>query len=142
VDRSRLDDRTPYLYRTRDYGASWQLITNGIGANSFLRGIRQDKDAGSRSLLFAGTELGVYVSFDDGDHWQSLQLNLPFTSVRDLSIHAEDLVIATHGRSYWILDNITPLRQASEAAKANRFWLYRPAPAFRIDNDSFAGNTT
>jgi len=139
VDRSRLDDRTPYLYRTRDYGASWQLITNGIGANSFLRGIRQDKDAGSRSLLFAGTELGVYVSFDDGDHWQSLQLNLPFTSVRDLSIHAEDLVIATHGRSYWILDNITPLRQASEAAKANRFWLYRPAPAFRIDNDSFAG---
>ncbi len=139
VDRSRLDDRTPYLYRTRDYGASWQLITNGIGANSFLRGIRQDKDAGSRSLLFAVTELGVYVSFDDGDHWQSLQLNLPFTSVRDLSIHAEDLVIATHGRSYWILDNITPLRQASEAAKANRFWLYRPAPGFRIDNDSFAG---
>ena len=139
VDRSRLDDRTPYLYRTRDYGASWQLITNGIGANSFLRGIRQDKDAESRSLLFAGTERGVYVSFDDGDHWQSLQLNLPLTSVRDLSIHGEDLVIATHGRSFWILDNITPLRQASEAAKANGFWLYRPAPGFRIDNDSFAG---
>jgi photosystem II stability/assembly factor-like uncharacterized protein len=139
VDRSRLDDRTPYLYRTRDYGASWQLITNGIEANSFLRGIRQDTGAESRSLLFAGTERGVYVSFDDGDHWQSLQLNLPLTSVRDLSIHGEDLVIATHGRSFWILDNITPLRQASEAAKASGFWLYGPAPGFRIDNDSFAG---
>jgi hypothetical protein len=79
------------------------------------------------------------VSFDDGDHWQSLQLNLPVTSVRDLWIHGEDLVVATHGRSFWILDNITPLRQASEAAKAKAFWLYHPAPAFRIDNDSFPG---
>ncbi len=89
VDRSRLDDRTPYLYRTRDYGATWQLITNGIAADSFLRGIREDTE--SKALLFAGTELGVYVSFDDGDHWQSLQLNLPVTSVRDLTIHGEDL---------------------------------------------------
>jgi photosystem II stability/assembly factor-like uncharacterized protein len=139
VDRSRLDDRTPYLYRTRDYGATWQLITNGIAARSFLRGVRQDADAKNNGLLFAGTEFGVYVSFDDGDHWQSLQLNLPVTSVRDLWIHGEDLVIATHGRSFWILDNITPLRQASEAAKAKAFWLYHPAPAFRIDNDSFPG---
>jgi photosystem II stability/assembly factor-like uncharacterized protein len=137
VDRSRLDDRTPYLYRTRDYGATWQLITNGIPASSFLRGIREDTE--NKGLLFAGTELGVYISFDDGDHWQSLQLNLPVTSVRDLTIHGEDLVIATHGRSFWILDNITPLRQASEARKANAFWLYHPAPAFRIDNDSFEG---
>src|SRR5580692_787681 len=139
VDRSRLDDRTPYLYRTRDYGATWQLITNGIAAGSFLRGIRQDADAENKGLLFAGTEFGVYVSFDDGDHWQSLQLNLPITSVRDLWIHGEDLVIATHGRSFWILDNITPLRQASDAAKAKPFWLYHPATAFRIDNDSFPG---
>jgi hypothetical protein len=139
VDRSRLDDRTPYLYRTRDYGATWQLITNGIAAGSFLRGIRQDADAENKGLLFAGTEFGVYVSFDDGDHWQSLQLNLPITSVRDLWIHGEDLVIATHGRSFWILDNITPLRQASDAAKAKAFWLYHPATAFRIDNDSFPG---
>jgi photosystem II stability/assembly factor-like uncharacterized protein len=139
VDRSRLDDRTPYLYRTRDYGATWQLITNGIAAGSFLRGVRQDADAESKRLLFAGTEFGVYVSFDDGDHWQSLQLNLPVTSVRDLWIHGEDLVIATHGRSFWILDNITPLRQASDAGKATAFWLYHPAPAFRIDNDSFPG---
>jgi len=139
VDRSRLDDRTPYLYRTRDYGATWQLITNGIAAGSFLRGIRQDADAENKGLLFAGTEFGVYVSFDDGDHWQSLQLNLPITSVRDLWIHGEDLVIATHGRSFWILDNITPLRQASDAAKAKAFWLYHPATAFRIDIDSFPG---
>ena len=137
VDRSRLEDRTPYLYRTRDYGATWQLITNGIAPDSFLRGIRQDTE--SRGLLFAGTEFGVYVSFDDGDHWQSLQLNLPVTSVRDLTIHGEDLVVATHGRSFWILDNITPLRQTSDAAKANAFWLYHPAQAFRVDNDSFGG---
>ncbi len=142
VDRSRLEDRTPYLYRTGDYGATWRLITNGIAADSFLRVVRQDpvrQDKESSALLFAATELGVYVSFDDGDHWQSLQLNLPVTSVRDLTIHDEDLVVATHGRSFWILDNITPLRQASGAAKANAFWLYHPAPAFRIDNDSFAG---
>jgi photosystem II stability/assembly factor-like uncharacterized protein len=137
VDRSRLDDEAPYLYRTRDFGAAWQPITNGIAASAFLRAIREDPEY--KGLLFAGTELGVYASFDDGDRWQSLQLNLPVTSVRDLTIHGEDLIVATHGRSFWILDNITPLRQASEAAKANAFWLYQPAPAFRIDNDSFAG---
>jgi photosystem II stability/assembly factor-like uncharacterized protein len=137
VDRSRLDDRTPYLYRTCDYGSSWTFITNGIAPDSFLRAIREDTV--TKSLLFAGTELGVYVSFDAGDHWQSLQLNLPVTSVRDLTIHGDDLIIATHGRSFWILDNVTPLRQTSEAARGNGFWLYHPAPAFRIDNDSFVG---
>ena len=137
VDRSRLDDQAPYLYRTRDYGSSWQLITNGIAAHAFLRGIREDTE--KKNLLFAGTELGVYVSFDDGDHWQSLQLNLPVTSVRDLTIHGDDLIVATHGRSFWILDDITPLRQASDAEKANAAWLYQPAPAYRIDNDTFTG---
>jgi len=137
VDRSRLDDQTPYVYRTRDYGATWQLITNGIAANAFLRGIREDTER--KGLLFAGTELGVYVSFDDGGVWQSLQLNLPVTSVRDLTIHGDDLVVATHGRSFWILDDITPLRQALDAEKDNAFWLYHPAPAYRIDNDSFQG---
>jgi len=137
VDRSRLDDQTPYLYRTRDFGATWQLISNGIAADSFARAVREDTER--KGLLFAGTELGVYVSFDDGDHWQPLQLNLPVTSVRDLAIRGEDLIVATHGRSFWILDNITPLRQAADAAKANAFWLYHPAPAVRIDNDSFAG---
>jgi hypothetical protein len=102
-----------------------------------MRAVREHPQ--SKGLLFAGTELGVYVSFDDGDHWQSQQLNLPVTSVRDLTIHGEDLIVATHGRSFWILDNITPLRQAADAKKANAFWLYHPAPAFRIDNDSFVG---
>jgi len=137
VDRSRLDDQTPYLYRTRDYGAHWQPIAEGISAPAFLRAIREDPQA--RGLLFAGTERGACVSFDDGDHWQSLQFNLPVSSVRDLTIHGDDLVIATHGRSFWILDNITALRQTSEARKANLAWLYRPAAAIRVDNDDFVG---
>jgi photosystem II stability/assembly factor-like uncharacterized protein len=136
VDRSRLDDQAPYLYRTRDSGATWKLITEGIPHDAFARAIREDSQV--RNLLFAGTELGVYVSFDGGDHWQSLQLNLPGASVRDLTIHGDDLIIATHGRSFWILDNITPLRQAS-AAKASGNFLYAPAEAIRIDNDSFVG---
>ena len=137
VDRSRLDDQTPYLYRTGDYGATWQRITNGIPANAFLRCIREDAER--KGLLFAGTELGVYVSFDQGGHWQSLQLNLPVTSVRDLTVHGDDLVVATHGRSFWILDNITPLRQSFDAEKDPAFWLYRPAETYRIDNDTFTG---
>jgi photosystem II stability/assembly factor-like uncharacterized protein len=137
VDRSRLDDQKPYVYRTRDYGASWQLVTDGIAASAFVRAAREDPQI--KGLLFAGTELGVYVSFDDGDHWQSLQLNLPVTSVRDLTIHGDDLVLATHGRSFWILDDITPLRQTRESEKASRAWLFRPATAIRIDNDTFVG---
>ena len=137
VDRSRLDDMTPYIYRTRDYGASWQLVTDGIHAPAFLRAVREDPQ--TKGLLFAGTEFGIYISWDNGDHWQSLQLNLPVTSVRDMTIHDDDLVIATHGRSFWILDDITPLRQAQEAGKTNAAFLYRPAPAVRVDSDSFTG---
>ena len=139
VNRSRIDDRTPYIYRTRDYGATWQLVTNGIATPAFLRGVREDLQ--TKGLLFAGTEFGVYVTFDDGAHWQSLQLNLPVTGVRDLMVHGDDLVIATFGRSFWILDNITPLRQvpALGAVRASTPWLYRPATAVRVDNDSFIG---
>ena len=137
VDRHRLDDQKPYLYRTRDYGATWQLINDGIGASSFLRVVREDPQ--TRGLLFAATELGVYVSFDDGDHWQSLQLNLPVAAVHDLVVHRADLVIATHGRAFWILDDITPLRQVRDAMKAGNAWLYRPATAIRVDNDRFLG---
>jgi len=137
VDRGRLDDQTPYIYRTRDYGATWQLVTNGLAAPAFLRAVREDPQ--SKGLLFAGTEFGVYLSFDDGDHWQSLQLNLPISGVRDLTIHGDDLAIATFGRSFWILDNITPLRQALDARRASGPWLYRPATAVRVDNDSFTG---
>src|SRR5208337_3972511 len=137
VDRSVLDDQTPYIYRTHDYGASWQLVTKGISPGAFLRAVREDPY--TKGLLFAGTELGVYVSFNDGDQWAPLQLNLPVSSVRDLVIHGDDLVIATHGRSFWILDNITPLRQSAEAASAKGAWLYHPADAIRVDNDSFTG---
>ena len=136
VDRSRVDDRTPYIFRTRDYGSTWQPIDSGITAPAFVRAVREDPQ--SKGLLFAGTEFGVYVSFDDGDHWQSLQLNLPVTGVRDLTIHGDDLVAATFGRSFWILDNITPLRQA-RMVDAGKGGLYRPAVAVRIDNDSFSG---
>ena len=137
VDRSKLNDQEPYIYRTRNYGASWQLIAQGISAPAFLRAVREDPQ--TKGLLFAGTERGAYVSFDDGDHWQSLQLNLPVTSVRDLTVHGDDLVIATHGRSFWILDNITPLRQIHEAIKGNGPWLFNPATAIRVDNDTFTG---
>jgi photosystem II stability/assembly factor-like uncharacterized protein len=138
VDRHRLDDQQPYLYRTRDYGASWQRITDGIGAPSFLRAVRQDPQ--DKNLLFAGTELGIYVSFDDGDHWQSLQLDLPATSVQDIAVHGDDLVIATHGRSFWILDDISSLRQVNGAMRAAKAWLYSPAAAVRVDNDRFLGS--
>ncbi|HEV2401153.1 MAG TPA: hypothetical protein VGS27_29740 [Candidatus Sulfotelmatobacter sp.] len=136
VDRHRLDDQAPYLYRTRDYGQTWQPIIEGIPTPAFLCAVREDPN--HKGLLFAGTEFGIYISFDDGDHWQSLQLNLPVTSVRDLVIHGDDLVVATHGRSFWTLDNITPLRQVKEVREANA-WLYRPATAVRIDNAGFMG---
>ncbi len=118
VDRHRLDDQAPYLYRTKDYGKTWQPILTGIGASAFLNAIREDTR--QRGLLFAGTELGVYVSFDDGDHWQPLQANLPVTSVRDLVIHGDDLVIATHGRAFWVMDDITPLRQIAAGVNAEK----------------------
>lgn len=136
IDRHRLDDQAPYLYRTRDYGQTWQSIAEGIHAPAFLSAVREDPT--HKGLLFAGTEFGIYVSFDDGDHWESLQLNLPVTSVRDLVIHGDDLVVATHGRSFWSLDDITPLRQAT-SVRQDREWLYHPAIAVRIDNAGFMG---
>jgi len=137
VDRHRADDYKPYVYRTRDYGQTWQPITNGIAPTS-VNAIRQDPQ--KPGLLFAGTELGIYVSFDDGDHWQPLQLNLPITSVRDITIHGDDVAIATHGRSFWILDNITPLRQISAQSQSASATLFQPATALRIDNDVFLGS--
>ncbi len=137
VDRHRADDYKPYVYRTRDYGKTWQPISTGIAQTS-VNAIRQDTQ--KKGLLFAGTELGIYVSFDDGDHWQPLQLNLPVASVRDITIHGDDLVIATHGRSFWILDNITPLRQMDAHAQSANAWLFHPATAIRIDNDGFLGS--
>jgi photosystem II stability/assembly factor-like uncharacterized protein len=137
VDRHRMDDYQPYIYRTRDYGKTWQPITSGIAETS-VNAIRQDTQ--KQGLLFAGTELGIYVSLDDGDHWQPLQLNLPASSVRDITIHDDDLIIATHGRSFWILDNITPLRQMDAQVLAANAVLFKPATALRIDNDVFLGS--
>ncbi|MGH9452750.1 MAG: WD40/YVTN/BNR-like repeat-containing protein [Terriglobia bacterium] len=137
VDRHRLDDLKPYIYRTHDGGETWQKITNGIPDGSYLQVVREDPIR--RGLLFAGTETGVFVSFDDGDHWQSLQLNLPNCSVRDLALHGNDLVAATHGRSFWILDDISPLRQIDSQVAQAQTWLFKPATAFRIRPGSDEG---
>jgi photosystem II stability/assembly factor-like uncharacterized protein len=109
INSFRLDDLRAHIYRTRDFGKTWTEITHGIpdgGASNVVR-----EDPVRKGLLYAGTEGSVYVSFNDGDDWQPLQLNLPHTSMRDLAIHGDDLIVATHGRSFWILDDITPLRQ-------------------------------
>ncbi|MEO6259097.1 MAG: hypothetical protein ABIP63_02065 [Thermoanaerobaculia bacterium] len=137
VDRHRIEDVRPYIYRTRDGGKHWDLIVDGIPAGSFVNAVREDPVR--KGLLYAGTEKGVYVSFDDGDHWQSLQKNLPVTSVRDLVVHGNDLVIATHGRAFWILDDVTPLRQTAEAAAARGAYLFKPATAVRERPSGFTG---
>jgi photosystem II stability/assembly factor-like uncharacterized protein len=133
IDRHRLDDYKPYIFRTRDFGKTWTPVTSGLAEPAFLNAVREDTER--RGLLFAGTETGVYVSFNDGDAWEPLQLNLPVTSVRDLAIHGDDLVIATHGRSFWIMDNITPLRQTAQGD----VFLYKPATAIRITSEEFQG---
>jgi photosystem II stability/assembly factor-like uncharacterized protein len=136
IDRRRLGDRKPYIYITHDYGKSWKLSADGIAPTHFVRAVREDPE--QRNLLFAGTEFGIYVSFDAGDHWQSLQQNLPVTSVRDMTIHGSDLIVATHGRSFWILDDIAPLRQAA-AVNATKPYLFAPPVTVRVDNDAFQG---
>jgi photosystem II stability/assembly factor-like uncharacterized protein len=130
VSRFRLDDLHPYIYRTHDAGKTWQLITAGLPDDAPADTVREDPIR--EGLLFAGTETAVWVSFDDGDRWQSLQLNLPRTSMRDLCIHDNDLIVATHGRSFWILDDITPLRQIGTALASADAYLFRPAEAFRV----------
>ena len=136
VDRHRLDDQRPYLYITHDYGRTWRLSVNGIPPHDFLRAVREDPV--QKNLLFAGTEFGIFVSFDGGANWQPLQLNLPVSSIRDMDVHGSDLIVATHGRSFWVLDDIAALRQAV-AAQAKQAYLYAPPTAVRVDNDSFLG---
>jgi len=129
VDRHRLDDFKPYAWKTRDHGATWTAITTGLPEGAYVHAVREDpRKAG---LLYAGTELGVYVSFDDGARWQPLQLNLPMTPVNDLVVHGDDLVVATNGRSFWILDNLGPLRGAAALAPAETH-LFPPARALRL----------
>jgi photosystem II stability/assembly factor-like uncharacterized protein len=134
VSRFRINDMHPYIYRTHDGGKNWKLIVDGLPDFGPVDTVREDPVR--KGLLFAGTENAVWVSFDDGDHWQSLQLNLPHTSMRDLWIHDNDLILGTHGRSFWILDDITPLRQTS-AEVANSVHLFKPATAMRAQRDNY-----
>ena len=139
VDRHRLEDNEPYIYRTRDAGKSWQKITSGLPAVVYMQTIREDPK--QKGLLFAGNELGVFVSFNDGDQWQSLQLNLPPASARDLAIHGDDLIVATHGRGFWVLDDMTALRQIAgdEKIAQSDAHLFKPAEAIRMHAGSDDG---
>ncbi|MGH9454571.1 MAG: WD40/YVTN/BNR-like repeat-containing protein, partial [Terriglobia bacterium] len=129
INTFRIDDLRPHIFRTHDGGKSWTEITNGIPDGADVNVVREDPHR--QGLLFAGTERAAYVSFDDGGHWQSLRLNMPATSVRDLTFKDDDLIAATHGRGFWILDDITPLRQLSASVAASSAYLFRPEPAIR-----------
>ncbi len=134
ASRFRVDDLHPYIYRTHDGGTTWQQIASGLPDNAPVNTVREDPVR--KGLLFAGTETAVWMSFDDGDHWQSLQLNLPRTSMRDLWIHDDDLIVATHGRSFWILDDISPLRQMSPEITGKDAHLFTPESAYRVRRDT------
>ncbi|MGC2477880.1 MAG: hypothetical protein WA485_26310, partial [Candidatus Sulfotelmatobacter sp.] len=130
VDRHQFDDLKPYIYKTSDYGKTWSKLGAGIPDRTFVRVVREDPK--KRGLLYAGTEEGVYVSFNDGANWRPLKLNLPTVPVHDLLIKDNDLVVATHGRAFWILDDLTPLRQYSDDIAQKDLHLYTPATAYRI----------
>lgn len=130
------DDMRPYIYRTHDYGKTWTKITDGIKAPAYAHVVREDPN--HKGLLFAGTETGVYASFDDGGQWQPLQLNLPITSVRDFAIKNGDLIAATHGRGFWILDDISPLEQIQNNMKSQPVVLFAPAPAVRTSLSGYS----
>ena len=131
VDRHKLDDIKPYIYKTADAGKTWTAITNGIPEGAVVHAVREDPKR--RGMLYAGTELGVFTSFDDGAHWQPLQLNLPVSPVHDLVVKDDDLVVATHGRAFWVLDNLTPLRQANPQLAQSDSVLYQPQTALLLN---------
>ena len=126
----KFGDYTPYLYKTEDYGKTWSLITDGINSNYYTRVIRSDKKR--EGLLYAGTEWGMYISFDDGNSWSKFQLNLPVTSIRDLAVKDNDLVVATHGRSFWIIDDLTPLHQLNDNNHDDDAILFKPDLSYRM----------
>ena len=134
LSRYKFDDFTPYIYKTADHGESWERIDAGIAADqpeAWTRVVREDPER--RGLLYAGTELGMYVSFDDGTSWRSLDLNMPLTSITDLRVQAGDLAAATQGRGFWVLDDLSPLRQQAEAEAAEGHHLYTPSTAYRVN---------
>jgi photosystem II stability/assembly factor-like uncharacterized protein len=135
VDRHRLDDFKPYIYKTTEYGKQWTKLISGIPDNAYVHVVREDPKR--RGLLYAGTETGIYVSFDDGANWQSLQMNLPETPIDDLVVHGDDLVVATHGRAFWILDDITPLQQLDDRTQSEDAHLYTPRTSYRTRIFSF-----
>ncbi|HET9097091.1 MAG TPA: hypothetical protein VFN37_10545 [Candidatus Baltobacteraceae bacterium] len=137
VDRHRLDDNHPYIYKTHDGGKHWTSITGGIPANESVNVVREDPKR--KGLLYAGTERHVYVSFDDGAQWQSLQLNLPVASMRDIVFNGDDVILGTHGRGIWILDNASPLRQMTAAVEQSSAYLFKPSVAYRTRPGSDEG---
>jgi photosystem II stability/assembly factor-like uncharacterized protein len=137
IDRHRVDDLSPIILRTRDGGRSWARVARGIPDGSFANVVREDP--ARRGLLYAGTETGVFVSYDDGESWRTLQLNLPSCSIRDLDVRHGDLVAATHGRSFWVLDDVSPLRQFDAVAKATELALMTPRAALRLNAAPFQG---
>jgi photosystem II stability/assembly factor-like uncharacterized protein len=139
VDRHELDDFRPYIYKTSDYGKTWKLIVKGIPENTFVRAVREDP--ARRGLLYAGTETGVFFSLDDGANWQPLQLNLPTTPIHDLVVKNDDLVVATHGRSFWILDDLSPLRQWQADSASQLAKLFTPARAYRMRSGGGPGGS-
>jgi photosystem II stability/assembly factor-like uncharacterized protein len=130
VDRHKLDDFKPYIFKTNDLGKTWSAIVNGLPDGAYTHAVREDPK--KRGLLYAGTELGVFVSFDDGAHWQPLQLNLPQSPIHDLVVKDDDLVVATHGRSFWVLDDVTPLRQLTGQSAVADMILYQPQTGLRL----------
>jgi photosystem II stability/assembly factor-like uncharacterized protein/uncharacterized protein (DUF2164 family) len=136
VDRHKFDEYRPYIYKTHDFGKTWTKITTGIADNTFVHAVREDPKR--KGLLYAGTETGIYVSFDDGARWQPLQLNLPTTPIHDLVVKGDDLAVATHGRSFWILDDLSPLRQMSEEISKADAHLFAPSAAYRFRSGHFA----
>jgi len=135
IDRHKLDDFRPYLFKTADYGKTWRKITAGLPDNGYAHTVREDPQR--KGLLFAGTENGVYISFDDGAHWQSLKLNLPTAPVHDLTIKGDDLIVATHGRAFWVLDDIASIRQMNATPVTEDVHLYQPAAAIRFRGPGF-----
>ncbi|MFQ5640519.1 MAG: glycosyl hydrolase [bacterium] len=129
------DDFRPYLYKTTDYGKTWKKITKGIDAEHFTRVVRADPKR--PGLLYAGTESGMVISFDDGESWKSFQLKLPVVPITDLAVKDNDLIVATQGRSFWVLDDLTPLHQLSDQVASSSYWLYQPRPTYRMGGRSF-----